>query len=103
MVTIRLLYEKGMGEDVMNKDKKYNKGNYNKGNYNKRKNKRRSNYPSDIARIDPELASEVRLALMLGISEETVIRNYGLTYKQIDYCKKNGKSFQDICKKEENK
>ena len=98
MVTIRLLNEKGMGEDVMNKDKKYNKR-----NYNKRKNKRRSNYPSDIARIDPELASEVRLALMLGISEETVIRNYGLTYKQIDYCKKNGKSFQDICKKEENK
>ena len=82
----------------MNKDKKYNKG-----NYNKRKNKRRNNYPSDIARIDPELASKVRLALMLGISEETVIRNYGLNYKQIDYCKKNGKSFQDICKKEENK
>ena len=80
----------------MNKDKKYNKG-----NYNKRKNKKRNYYPTDIARIDPELASEVRLALMLGISEETVIRNYGLTYKQIDYCKKNGKSFQDICKKKE--
>ena len=91
LLSIGLLYEKGMGEDVMNKDKKYNK----------RKNKKRNNYPSDIARIDPELASEVRLALMLGISEETVIRNYGLTYKQIDYCKKNGKSFQDICKKEE--
>ena len=77
----------------MNKDKKYNK----------RKDKRRNKYPSDIARIDPELASEVRLALMLGISEETIIRNYGLTYKPIDYCKKNGTSFQELKKKEENK
>ena len=65
-------------------------------------NKRRNNYPSDIARIDQELASEVRLALLLGISEEVVMRNYGLTYRQIDYCKKNGKSFEEL-KKESDK
>ena len=70
--------------------------------YNKRKDKRRNNYPSDIARIDPELASEVRLALMLGISEKVVMKNYGLNYRQIDYCKKNGKSFEEL-KKEEDK
>ena len=69
-----------------------------KYNNNKRKDKRRNNYPSDIARIDPELASEVRLALMLGIPEEVVMRNYRLTYRQIDYCKKNGKSFKDLIK-----
>ena len=66
---------------------------------NKRK---RNHYPSDIARIDPELASEVRLALMLGISEKVVMKNYGLNYKQIDYCKKNGKSFEEL-KKESDK
>ena len=60
-------------------------------------NKRRSFYPTDVARIDPELASEVRLALMLGISEKIVMKNYGLTYRQIDYCKKNGKSLQCGC------
>ena len=65
-------------------------------------NKRRSYYPSDIARIDSELASEVRLALMLGISEKVVMRNYGLTYRQINYCKKNGKSFEEL-KKESDK
>ena len=64
-------------------------------------NKRRNNYPSDIARIDSELASEVRLALMLGISEKVIMKNYGLTYKQIDYCKKNGKSFEDLLKESE--
>ena len=72
----------------MSKNRKYN---------NKR---RKSYYPSDIARIDPELASEVRLALMLGISEKVVMKNYGLNYRQIDYCKKNGKSFNDIYKEE---
>lgn len=64
---------------------------------NKRK---RNNYPSDIARIDPELASEVRLALMLGISEKVVMKNYGLNYRQIDYCKKNGKSFEELKKED---
>ena len=72
-----------------------------KYNNNKRKDKRRNNYPSDIARIDPELASEVRLALMLGISEKVVMRNYGLTYRQIDYCKKNGKSFEELKKEDD--
>lgn len=64
----------------------------------KKKNNKKNNYPSDIARIDPELASEVRLALMLGIPEEVVMRNYGLNYRQIDYCKKNGKSFEELKK-----
>ena len=67
-------------------------------NKNRKYNKRRNNYPSDIARIDQELAAEVRLALMLGIPEEVVMRNYKLTYRQIDYCKKNGKSFKDLKK-----
>ena len=71
---------------VMGKNRKYNN------------NKRRSYYPSDVSRIDPELASEVRLALMLGIPEEVVMRNYRLTYRQIDYCKKNGKSFKELKK-----
>ena len=73
-------------------------------NNNKRRrdnnNNKKSYYPSDISRIDQELASEVRLALMLGISEKIVMKNYGLTYKQIDYCKKNGKSFEDLNKEE---
>ena len=73
----------------MNRNKKYNK-------------RKRNNYPSDIARIDPELASEVRLALMLGISEKVVMKNYGLNYRQIDYCKKNGKSFKDLLKEDDN-
>ena len=64
----------------------------------KKKNNKKNNYPSDIARIDPELASEVRLALMLGIPEEVVMKNYGLNYRQIDYCKKNGKSFEELKK-----
>lgn len=76
----------------MNRNNKSNK---------RRDNKRKSYYPSDIARIDSELASEVRLALMLGISEKVVMKNYGLTYKQIDYCKKNGKSFEELKKEEE--
>ena len=67
-------------------------------NKNRKYNKRRNNYPSDIARIDQELAAEVRLALMLGIPEEVVMRNYKLTYRQIDYCKKNGKSFEELKK-----
>ena len=69
-------------------------------NKNRKYNKRRSYYPSDIARIDPELASEVRLALMLGISEKVVMKNYGLNYRQIDYCKKNGKSFEELKKED---
>ena len=72
----------------MGKNRKYNN------------NKRKNYYPSDIARIDPELASEVRLALMLGISEKVVMKNYGLNYRQIDYCKKNGKSFEELKKED---
>lgn len=77
--------------------KKYNNSN----SKNKKDKRKRNNYPSDIARIDSELASEVRLALMLGISEKVVMKNYGLTYKQIDYCKKNGKSFQNLFEESE--
>lgn len=71
-----------------------------KYNNKRRRDNRRSYYPSDVARIDPELASEVRLALMLGISEKVVMKNYGLNYRQIDYCKKNGKSFEELKKED---
>lgn len=64
----------------------------------KRKNNKRNNYPSDIARIDPELAAEVRLALMLGVPENTVMKNYKLSYRQINFCRLNGKSFEELKK-----
>ena len=72
----------------MNKNRRYN-------------NKRRSNYPSPVQRLDNILVAEVRLALQLGISEDTIMKNYKITYGQLNYCKKRKVSFQDIYKKEE--
>ena len=68
-------------------------------NYN---NKRRSNYPSPVQRVDDLLIAEVRLALQVGIPEDTIIKNYHITYSQLNYCKKKKDvSFNDYYKIEE--
>ena len=72
----------------MNKNRRYN-------------NKRRSNYPSPVARVDDLLIAEVRLALQLGLSDDTIIKNYHITYSQLNYCKKKDVSFNDYYKIEE--
>ena len=73
----------------MNKNRKYN-------------NKRRSNYPTPVQRVDDLLAAEVRLALQLGLSDDTIMKNYKITYGQLNYCKKKKNvSFQDYYKIEE--
>ena len=73
----------------MNKNRRYN-------------NKRRSNYPTPMQRLDNILVAEVRLALQLGIPEDIIMKNYKITYGQLNYCKKKKNvSFQDIYKKEE--
>ena len=70
-------------------------------NYNSNK-KRRSNYPTPMQRVDDILVAEVRLALQLGLSDDTIMKNYKITYGQLNYCKKKKNvSFQDIYKKEE--
>ena len=73
----------------MNKNRRYN-------------NKRRSNYPTPVQRLDNILVAEVRLALQLGIPEDTIMKNYKITYGQLNYCKKKKNvSFQDYYKIEE--
>ena len=64
-------------------------------------NKRRSNYPTPVQRLDNILVAEVRLALQLGIPEDTIMKNYKITYGQLNYCKKRKVSFQDYYKIEE--
>ena len=73
----------------MNKNRRYNK------------NKRKNNYPSPVQRVDDLLIAEVRLALELGLSDDTIIKNYHITYSQLNYCKKKDVSFQDYYKIEE--
>ena len=73
----------------MNKNRRYNK------------NKRRDNYPTPMQRLDNILVAEVRLALQLGIPEDTIMKNYKITYSQLNYCKRRKVSFQDIYKKED--
>lgn len=73
-------------------------------NKNKRKynNKRKNNYPSSVQRVDDLLIAEVRLALQLGLSDDTIVKNYHITYSQLNYCKKKKDvSFNDYYKKEE--
>ena len=72
----------------MNRNKRYN-------------NKGRSLYPSSVQRIDDIIVAEIRLALQLGIPEDTILKNYHVTYSQLNYCKRRKVSFQDIYKKEE--
>ena len=72
----------------MSKNRKYN-------------NKRKNNYPSPVQRVDDLLIAEVRLALQLGLSDDTIVKNYHITYSQLNYCKKKDVSFQDYYKIEE--
>lgn len=72
----------------MNRNRRYN-------------NKRKNNYPSPAQRVDDILAAEVRLALQLGLSDDTIIKNYHITYSQLNYCKKKDVSFNDYYKIEE--
>ena len=72
----------------MNKNRRYN-------------NKRKNTYPTPVQRVDDLLIAEVRLALQLGLSDDTIMKNYNITYSQLNYCKKKDVSFQDYYKKEE--
>lgn len=68
---------------------------------NKRYPNKKRSYPSPVQRVDDILAAEVRLALQLGIPEDTIIKNYHITYSQLNYCKKKDVSFNDYYKIEE--
>ena len=72
----------------MNKNRRYN-------------NKRKNNYPTPVQRVDDLLIAEVRLALQLGLSDDTIVKNYHITYSQLNYCKKKKVSFNDYYKIEE--
>ena len=63
-------------------------------------NKKRS-YPTPVQRVDDLLVAEVRLALQLGLSDDIIVKNYHITYSQLNYCKKKDVSFQDYYKIEE--
>ena len=62
--------------------------------------KRKSNYPSPVQRVDDLLVAEVRLAIQLGIPEDTIIKNYHINYSQLNYIKRSKLSFNDIYSKE---
>lgn len=64
-------------------------------------NKRKNNYPTPVQRVDDLLIAEIRLALQLGLSDDTIVKNYHITYSQLNYCKKRKVSFQDYYKIEE--
>lgn len=70
-------------------------------NKNRRYPNKKRSYPSPVQRVDDILAAEVRLAIQLGLSDDTIIKNYHITYSQLNYCKKKNVSFQDYYKIEE--
>ena len=71
-------------------------------NKNRRYPNKKRSYPSPVQRVDDILAAEVRLAIQLGIPEDTIIKNYHITYSQLNYCKKKKDvSFNDYYKIEE--
>lgn len=71
-------------------------------NKNKRYPNKKRSYPSPVQRVDDILAAEVRLALQLGLSDDTIVKNYKITYSQLNYCKKKKNvSFNDYYKIEE--
>ena len=75
----------------MNRNRKYNK-----------KDKRQKGIPTGIMRLDDILVAEINLALKLGISDATILKNYHITYSQLNYCKnKKNVSFNDIYNNEE--
>lgn len=70
-------------------------------NRNKRYNNKKRSYPTPVQRVDDILAAEVRMALQLGIPEDTIMKNYHINYSQLNYCKKKDVSFNDYYKIEE--
>ena len=70
-------------------------------NKNRRYPNKKRSYPTPVQRVDDLLIAEVRLALQLGLSDDTIIKNYHITYSQLNYCKKKDVSFQDYYKIEE--
>ena len=64
-------------------------------------NKRKNNYPTPVQRVDDLLIAEIRLALQLGLSDDTIVKNYHITYSKLKYCKKKEVCFNDYCKIEE--
>ena len=71
-------------------------------NKNRRYPNKKRSYPTPVQRVDDILAAEVRLAIQLGIPEDTIIKNYHITYSQLNYCKKKKDvSFNDYYKIEE--
>ena len=71
-------------------------------NRNRRYPNKKRSYPTPVQRLDNILVAEVRLALQLGIPEDTIMKNYKITYGQLNYCKKKKNvSFQDYYKIEE--
>ena len=70
--------------------------------HNSNNTRRRNKYPSPVQRVDDLLVAEVRLAIQIGLSDDTIIKNYHITYSQLNYCKKKKDvSFNDYYKKEE--
>lgn len=67
---------------------------------NRKHNKRKSNYPTPVQRVDDLLVAEVRLAIQIGLSDDTIIKNYHITYSQLNYIKRSKVSFNDIYSKE---
>ena len=71
-------------------------------NKNRRYPNKKRSYPTPVQRVDDILAAEVRLAIQLGIPEDTIIKNYHITYSQLNYRKKKKDvSFNDYYKIEE--
>lgn len=69
---------------------------------NKRYPNKKRSYPSPVQRVDDLLVAEIRLALQLGLSDDTIVKNYHITYSQLNYCKKKKNvSFNDYYKIEE--
>lgn len=66
----------------------------------KQDNKRKSYYPNPIQRVDEILMVEVNLALQLGLSDSTIIKNYNITRSQLDYCRRKNLKFEDLKKEE---
>ena len=67
---------------------------------NRKYNKRKSNYPSPVQRVDDLLVAEVRLAIQIGLSDDTIMKNYHINYSQLSYIKRSKLSFNDIYSKE---
>ena len=67
--------------------------------HNSNNTRRRNKYPSPVQRVDDLLVAEVRLAIQIGLSDDTIIKNYHINYSQLNYIKRSKDvSFQDYYK-----